>query len=94
MKAQDYEAFRTKANPILGVSLPDQATLWRFGRVRGLGFRKVSGFISFAADWKPSFWRLKPPTLEAAPSKAEPSTRSDPFLKALVLNGSLRRFQL
>ena len=27
MKAQDYESFRTKANPILGVSLPDQATL-------------------------------------------------------------------
>jgi hypothetical protein len=62
MKAQDYESFRTKANPVLGVSLPDQATLWRYGRVgRGLGFRKVSGFISFAADWKPNLLALKAP---------------------------------
>jgi hypothetical protein len=59
MKAEDYESFRTKANPILGVSLPDRATLWRFGR--GLGFRRVSGFISFAADWKPTFLALKGP---------------------------------
>ena len=61
MKAQDYESFRTKANPIFGVSLPDRATLWRFGRARGLGFRKVSGFISFAADWKPNLLALKAP---------------------------------
>jgi hypothetical protein len=59
MKAEDYESFRTKANPILGVSLPDRATLWRFGR--GLEFRRVSGFISFAADWKPTFLALKGP---------------------------------
>ena len=52
MKAEDYYSFRTKANPIPGVSLPDLATLWRFGR--GLGLRRVSGFISFAADWKPN----------------------------------------
>jgi hypothetical protein len=55
MKAEDYESFRTKANPIFGVSLPDQAFS------RGLGFRRVSGFISFAADWKPSFLALKGP---------------------------------
>ena len=70
MTAQDYESFRTKADPILGVSLPDQTTLWRFGRlpwaqlatVQGsLGFRKVSGFISFAANWKPNFLALKAP---------------------------------
>jgi hypothetical protein len=55
MKAEDYESFRTKANPIFGVSLPDQAFS------RGLGFRRVSGFISFAADWKPSFLALEGP---------------------------------
>jgi hypothetical protein len=53
MKADDYESFRTKATPILGVSLPARAPSWRFGR--------VSGFISFAADWKPSFLPLKAP---------------------------------
>jgi len=53
MKADDYESFRTKANPILGVSLPARAPSWRFGR--------VSGFISFAADWKPNFLALKGP---------------------------------
>jgi hypothetical protein len=59
MKAEDYESFRTKANPILGVSLPDRATLWRVGR--GLGFRRVSGFIIFAADWNPTLLALKGP---------------------------------
>jgi hypothetical protein len=44
MKAQDYEAFRIKANSILGISLPEPAPSWLFGR--------ISGFISFAADWK------------------------------------------
>ena len=53
MKAEDYESFRIKANPILGVSLPERATPWLFGR--------VSGFISFAADWTPSFLALKGP---------------------------------
>ena len=57
LKAEEYESFRAKANPILGVSLPEGAILWRFGRV--YGFRRVSGFISFAADWKPSFLALK-----------------------------------
>jgi hypothetical protein len=59
MKAEDYESFRTKANPILGISLPERATPRRFGRV--FGFRRVSGFINFAADWKPTFLALKGP---------------------------------
>ena len=53
MKAKHYESFRTKANPILGVSLPEGATLRRF--------RRVSGFIGFAADWTPSFFPLRAP---------------------------------
>ena len=51
MKAEHYESFRANANRILGVSLP--ATLRRHGR--------VSGFIGFAADWKPSFFALRAP---------------------------------
>ena len=47
MKAKHYESFRTKANPVLGVSLPEGATLGQFG-----------GFIGFGADWKPSVFPL------------------------------------
>jgi hypothetical protein len=68
MKAEDYESFRAKANPILGVSLPEGAILWRFGRV--YGFRRVSGFISFAADWKPSFLALKGPYFRSGSYKS------------------------
>jgi len=46
MKAKHYESFRTKINPRLRVPLPETATLPRYGWV-------VSGFISFAPDWKP-----------------------------------------
>jgi hypothetical protein len=46
MKAKHYESFRKKVNPVLGVSLPEVATLGDFGG--------VSGFIGFGADWKPS----------------------------------------
>jgi hypothetical protein len=53
MKTKHYESFRTKANPILGVSLPEGAKLRRFWG--------VSGFIGFAADWKPSFFALRAP---------------------------------
>ena len=53
MKAKHYESFRTNANPILGVSLPEAATVRRF--------RRVSGFIGFSADWKPSFFPLRAP---------------------------------
>ena len=68
MKAEEYESFRAKANPILGVSLPEGAILWRFGRV--YGFRRVSGFISFAADWKPNFLALKGPYFRSGSYKS------------------------
>jgi len=55
MKAKDYESFRTKVNPLLGVCLPEGATLPRL-------WRRVSGFIDFAADWKPSFFPLRAPS--------------------------------
>jgi hypothetical protein len=61
MKAKDYESFRTKMDPLLGVSLPEGATLPRFRR-------RVSGFIDFAADWKPSFFSLRaPPFFRCSP---------------------------
>jgi hypothetical protein len=53
MKAKDYKSFCVKASSILGVSLPERPTRWRFSR--------VSGFINFAAGWKPSFLALKAP---------------------------------
>jgi hypothetical protein len=50
----NYESFRTKADPLLNVSLPEGAeTMQRF--------EQVSGFIGFAADWKPSFFPLQAP---------------------------------
>jgi hypothetical protein len=36
-----------EGDPLLGVSLPEGATLRRFG---------LGGFIGFSADWKPSFF--------------------------------------
>ena len=54
MKAKHYESFRTKVNPVLGVRLPEGATLWRH-------FGRVSGFIGFGADWKPSVFPLGVP---------------------------------
>ena len=92
MKAEDYESFRTKANPVLGVSLPDQATLWRYGRV--FGFRKVSGFISFAADWKPNLLALKAPYFRSGSFKRLAKYALRPVFEISVLNGSLPRFQL
>jgi hypothetical protein len=68
MKAEEYESFRAKANTILAVSLPEGAILWRLGRV--YGFRRVSGFISFAADWKPSFLALKGPYFRSGSYKS------------------------
>jgi hypothetical protein len=61
MTAKDYESFRTKANPILGVSLPGARATWRRG---------VSGFISFAANWKPSFLALKAPYFRSGSFKS------------------------
>jgi hypothetical protein len=61
MTAKDYESFRTKANPILGVSLPGARAALRRG---------VSGFISFAANWKPSFLALKAPYFRSGSFKS------------------------
>jgi hypothetical protein len=51
MKVRDYESFRTRANSILNVPLPESTRLRRYGR-------RISGFIGFAIDWKPSFFTL------------------------------------
>src|SRR5205085_2469829 len=53
MKARDYELFRTMADSILGVPLPDSKGLLRR--------RRVSGFIGFAAGWKPRAFALRAP---------------------------------
>jgi hypothetical protein len=59
MYVNDYESFCTKADPLLNMSLPEGAeTLERFGQ--------VSGFIGFAADWKPSFFPLQAPFLRTS----------------------------
>jgi hypothetical protein len=50
MKAKHYESFRTEVNPVLGLSLPEGATLGHFNG--------VSGFIGFGADWKPCVFPL------------------------------------
>jgi hypothetical protein len=54
MKAKHYESFRTEVNPILGLSLPEGATLWR-------RYRHVSGFIGFGAGRTPSVFPLGVP---------------------------------
>lgn len=53
MKSRDYESFRTRANSILDVPLPEPTRLRRY--------RRVSGFIGFAPGWKPSFFALRAP---------------------------------
>jgi hypothetical protein len=53
MKVRDYESFRTKANSILDVPLPELTRLRRYWL--------VSGFIGFDAGWKPSFFALRAP---------------------------------
>ena len=53
MKVRDYESFRTKADSILGVRLPQSTQLLRR--------RRVSGFIGFAEGWKSSFFALRAP---------------------------------
>jgi hypothetical protein len=50
MKAKHYESFRAEVNPVLGVSLPERATLGKFG-----------GFIGFTTDRKPSVFPLGVP---------------------------------
>jgi hypothetical protein len=53
MKVRDYESFRTNADSILGVPLPQSTRLVRR--------RRVSGFIGFAEGWKSSFFSLRAP---------------------------------
>jgi hypothetical protein len=53
MKVRDYESFRTKADSILGVPLPQSTRL--------VSRRRVSGFIGFAEGWKSSFFALRAP---------------------------------
>jgi hypothetical protein len=53
MKPRDYELFRTRTDSILGVPLPGSTVLLRR--------RRVSGFMGFAAGWKPSFFALRAP---------------------------------
>jgi hypothetical protein len=53
MKVKDYESFRTRANSILDVPLPESTRLRRY--------RRVSEFIGFDAGWKPSFFALRDP---------------------------------
>jgi hypothetical protein len=50
IKSKDYESFRAKVNPVLGMSLPELAKRFRRG-----------GFIAFTRDWKPSFLPLRAP---------------------------------
>ena len=53
MKVRDYELFRASAHSLLDVPLPESTRLRRYGR--------VSGFVGFAAGWKPSFFALPAP---------------------------------
>jgi hypothetical protein len=53
MKAKHYDAFRTRAEPIIGAPLPGAGTVRRYGR--------VSGFIGFAPGWEPKFFALRAP---------------------------------
>src|SRR5262245_34882465 len=82
MKSENYESFRTKVNPVLGVSLPEVAKRFRRG-----------GFIAFAPDWEPSFL---PHTSGEGPSAdrigRSSSSRSGPFSKGLASNGNLLQF--
>src|SRR6516162_8134468 len=73
MKAKDYESFRTKATPILGVSLPERA----IGR--------VSGFISFAANWKPSFLAFKAPYFRSGSFKSRAKYALRPVFESFGL---------
>ena len=81
MKAKEYESFRTEASPILGVSLPARAPSWRFGR--------VSGFISFAADWKPSFLALKGPYFRSGSFKSRAKYALRPVFERFGLEWQL-----
>jgi hypothetical protein len=61
MKVKDYEAFRARANSILDVPLPESTRIQRY--------RRVWGFISFTAGWKPSFLALRAPFIRGGSFK-------------------------
>ena len=54
MGLKKYRSFRTRANSILAMPLPEAKQVRRW-------YGRVSGFISFDADWKPSFFTLTGP---------------------------------
>jgi len=45
MSKKEYEIFRAQVEPVLGAQLSPAAALWRF-------FWGISGFMSFAGDWR------------------------------------------
>jgi len=55
MKRKDYAAFREEMNKMLGVGFPEFDGF--------ISFRRVSGFVRFAPDWKPEMLRLRAPYL-------------------------------
>lgn len=61
MKRRHYRQFRDKASAIFRVALPAPERCARFGR--------ISGFITFSADWTPSFLPLKAPLWRRSPYK-------------------------
>ena len=54
MGLKEYGSFRTRANSVLAVPLPEAKQVRRW-------YGRVQGFISFDADWKPSFFTLTGP---------------------------------
>ena len=55
MKRKDYAAFREEMSKTLGVVFPVSDGF--------LGFGRVSGFVRFASDWRPTMLRLYAPYL-------------------------------
>jgi hypothetical protein len=62
---KEYESFRPKANSVLPVPLPEAKQVSSIDlsprRVDWRWWRRVSGFIGFDADWKPSFYTITGP---------------------------------
>jgi hypothetical protein len=75
MKVRDYESFRTNADSILGVPLPQSTRLVRR--------RRVSGFIGFAEGWKSSFFSLRAPFFRGGSFKRLCKYALKPVLKTL-----------
>src|SRR5262249_19133648 len=83
MKVRDYESFRTRANSILDVPLPESTRLRRYGASRDSLVLPRAGNRVFS--------RLGPHFSEVVLSNGAASTRSSPFSKALGWNGGFRR---